>query len=123
MTQIAILEDLPRALEGKSGWPWTEQSKAQSRPHETRRKWPKITIVTPSYNQGTYIEETIRSVLLQGYPRLEYIIVDGGSNDKTLAILKKYSNWISAWSSEPDEGQSHALNKGFEKRPEKSSVL
>ncbi|MFM6784336.1 MAG: glycosyltransferase family 2 protein, partial [Dolichospermum sp.] len=77
--------------------------------------WPKISIVTPSYNQGEFIEETIRSVLLQGYPNLEYIIIDGGSNDNTLEIIRKYEQYISYWVSEPDRGQSHALNKGFQK--------
>ena len=77
--------------------------------------WPKISIVTPSYNQGQYIEETIRSVLLQNYPNLEYIIIDGGSTDNSVEIIKKYEPWISYWVSEPDQGQSHPINKGFEK--------
>jgi glycosyltransferase involved in cell wall biosynthesis len=77
------------------------------------RTWPKVSIVTPSYNQGAFIEETIRSVLLQQYPNLEYIIIDGGSSDETVEILEKYDPWIDYWISEPDAGQSHALNKGF----------
>lgn len=72
-----------------------------------------MTIVTPSYNQGQYIEETIRSVLLQGYPDLEYIIIDGGSSDGTIGIIQKYARWLSYWVSEPDKGQSDAINKGF----------
>jgi glycosyltransferase involved in cell wall biosynthesis len=75
--------------------------------------WPRITIITPSYNQGEYIEETILSVLNQGYPNLEYFIVDGGSNDNTLEIIKKYENVLDWWVSEPDRGQSHAINKGL----------
>lgn len=77
--------------------------------------WPKVSIITPSYNQGQFIEETIRSILLQGYPNLEYIIIDGGSTDNTLDVIKKYEPWISYWVSEPDKGQSDAINKGIEK--------
>ncbi len=76
---------------------------------------PIITIITPSFNQGEYIENTILSVLNQGYPNLEYIIIDGGSDDKTVEIIKKYSNKISYWVSEKDRGQSHAINKGFQR--------
>lgn len=75
--------------------------------------WPQISIVTPSYNQGQFLEETIRSVLLQGYPNLEYIIMDGGSTDSSVDIIRKYEPWITYWESNPDRGQSHAINKGF----------
>ena len=62
----------------------------------------RISIVSPSYNTAQYLEETIRSVLLQGYPNLEYIIIDGGSSDNSLEIIKKYEKWIACWISEPD---------------------
>jgi len=77
--------------------------------------WPKVSIVTPSYNQGRFIEECIRSVLLQNYPNLEYIIIDAGSTDQTLDIIKKYEPWLAYWESKPDRGQSHAINKGLDK--------
>ena len=80
-----------------------------------RDPFPKISIITPSYNQGKFIEETILSILGQGYPNLEYIIIDGGSTDNTVEIIKKYEQHIAYWVSERDHGQSHAINKGFEK--------
>ena len=75
--------------------------------------WPRISIVTPSYNQGRFIEETIRSVLQQGYPNLEYMVIDGGSSDESVEIIKKYAPWLTYWVSEKDRGQSHAINKGM----------
>jgi GT2 family glycosyltransferase len=75
--------------------------------------WPKITIVTPSFNQGHFLEQTIRSVLLQGYPNLEYIVIDGGSSDASVEIIRNYEPWLARWVSEKDQGQSHAINKGL----------
>jgi glycosyltransferase involved in cell wall biosynthesis len=76
------------------------------------RQWPKISIVTPNYNYSCYLEETIRSVLLQGYPNLEYMIMDGGSNDGSLEVIRKYEQWLT-WESKPDAGSSSAINKGL----------
>ena len=75
--------------------------------------WPTISIVTPSFNQAQYIEETIRSVLLQGYPSLEYIVMDGGSTDGSREILERYGPFLDYLTSTKDEGQADALNKGF----------
>lgn len=98
---------------GKTGWPWTEETKPLPNKMPDGREWPRISIVTPSYNQGQFLEETIRSVLLQGYPNLEYIIIDGGSTDNSVEIIKKYASFLTYWVSEKDQGQSDALNKGF----------
>lgn len=77
--------------------------------------YPKISIVTPNYNQEKYLEETILSVLNQGYPNLEYIIIDGGSTDGSIDIIKKYADKLAYWESVPDKGMYDAIRKGFEK--------
>ncbi len=76
--------------------------------------FPKISIVTASYNQGQFIEETIQSVLNQKYPNLEYIIIDGGSTDNSFEIIKKYEQHLTYWVSEKDQGQANAINKGLQ---------
>lgn len=102
---------LPAPPVGLKGWPWELGDATPGTP--PAGGWPKITLITPSYNQGHFIEETIRSVLGQGYPNLEYLIFDGGSTDNTVQILEKYSPWLTHWESKPDKGQSDAINKGL----------
>lgn len=77
--------------------------------------YPKITIVTASYNQGEFLERTINSILKQNYPNLEYIIMDGGSTDGSVDIIKKYESGITFWESKKDHGQSDAINQGLKK--------
>lgn len=106
-----LIHTIPPTPKGKTGWPWTEETAPSI--YDPAIAWPKISIVTPSYHQGEYIEETIRSVILQNYPSLEFYIIDGGSADNTINIIQKYSAFIDGWQSEPDSGQADAINKGF----------
>jgi hypothetical protein len=106
-------DSLPSPPRDRVGWPWTQETAPTAAKAEGGRDWPKISVVTPSYNQGRFIEETIRSVLLQGYPNLEYIVIDGGSTDESVEIIRKYAPWLSHWESQRDRGQSHAINKGL----------
>jgi len=107
------LKALPAPPAGRSGWPWTVETPAISGPLPDGRAWPRISIVVASLNHAPYIEEMIRSVLLQGYPDIELIVIDGGSDRPTLDVMTKYRDWFTYWVSEPDAGQSDALNKGM----------
>jgi len=108
---VIEFDDFPLCAEGKTGWPWF--GPVDDEPIPSNQQWPKISVITPNYNYGNYLEETIRSVLLQGYPNLEYIVMDGASSDNSLEVIKKYAPWLSYWESEKDRGQAHAINKGF----------
>jgi len=107
------LADLPIPPARTVGWPWTEESSPSSSVPSKGREWPRISVITPSFNQAKFVEQTLRSVLLQNYPNLEYIIIDGGSKDGSVEIIKKYEQHLAHFESEADRGQSHAINKGF----------
>jgi glycosyltransferase involved in cell wall biosynthesis len=108
-----MLEELPHPPPGRTGWPWDIPAEHRPEPALDGRLWPRIAIVTPSFNQAAFIEETLRSVLLQGYPNLEYRVLDGGSRDGSVEIIRKYEPWLTGWSSGPDRGQSDAINTGI----------
>jgi GT2 family glycosyltransferase len=112
MSTRFLTQDVP-APHGKQGWPWSLPPSAEASLLEGEGTWPRITVVTPSFNQAAYLEETVRSVLLQGYPNLEYIVMDGGSTDGSVEIIEKYSPWIAYWQSCPDGGQASAINAGW----------
>jgi glycosyltransferase involved in cell wall biosynthesis len=105
-----LLQHLPKPAEGKRGWPWTIQTAPRL---ADASSVPSITVAIPSYNQGSYLEETIRSVLLQNYPRLQLVVMDGGSNDASIEIIRRYGPWLSYARSAPDRGQAHAVNLGL----------
>lgn len=109
------LSQLPSPPPYLKGWPWNEGSSELPNTQNDKLSGPLVSIVTPSFNQSRFIEATIRSVLLQGYPNLEYIIIDGASSDGSVEIIKKYADQLAYWESTKDKGQAHAINKGFAK--------
>jgi glycosyltransferase involved in cell wall biosynthesis len=107
------LIELPPPPDAVTVWPWTRASAPLPPLMPGGEPWPLISIVTPSLNQGRFLEQAIRSVLLQGYPRLELVVVDGGSGDESPDILARYAPWLKHWQSAPDRGPADALNTGF----------
>jgi len=113
--QSPTLSELPAPPAGKTGWPWTEECVPLPATMPDGAPWPRVTIITPSFNQAPYLEETLRSILLQGYPNLEHIVIDGGSTDESVPIIRRYEPWLAYWISERDRGHIDALNKGLAK--------
>jgi glycosyltransferase involved in cell wall biosynthesis len=109
-----VKNELPPPPPGKGGWPWTERL-TRAFPLKRGERWPRVTVVTPSFNQAMFLEETIRSVLLQHYPNLEYIVMDGGSTDGSVEIIKKYEKHLVYWTSEKYAGVADAICKGFDR--------
>jgi glycosyltransferase involved in cell wall biosynthesis len=96
---------------GRSGWPWSVET---ARPGDSDRiAWPRITVVTPSYQQAPFVEECLRSVLLQNYPNLQYVVMDGASSDGSVDIISRYAPFLDHWQSQKDGGQGDAINQGF----------
>ncbi|MEM9291336.1 MAG: glycosyltransferase [Acidobacteriota bacterium] len=99
----------------EDSWPWNPTFTPLAAEEAPDGGWPRISVVIPSYNQGAFLEEALRSLLLQGYPDLEILVLDGGSDDESVSILEHYDAHLSFWQSAPDEGQSDAINRGFER--------
>ena len=110
----AVLHE-KRGVLGRSGWPFEAKSQQYPETLPDGKPWPKISIVTPSYNYANYLEETILSVKNQNYPNVEHIVIDGGSTDHTRSVIKEYQHLLAYAVSEKDRGQSDAINKGFAK--------
>lgn len=110
---MKAITGFPPDDQDRQGWPWNVHGNPVPPYSDDPAAWPRLTVIMPSYNQAEFIDESIRSVLLQNYPNLEFMIFDGGSTDDTLAVIRKYEPWITYWESKSDRGQSHAINKGF----------
>ncbi|MFN8535553.1 MAG: glycosyltransferase family 2 protein [Dehalococcoidia bacterium] len=107
------LGELPLPATSRYGWPWTRETASLAGRCEGQSAWPQISIVTPSFNQASFLEETMRSVLQQDYPALEYLVLDGGSTDGSADLLTRYAPNLQYAVSAPDGGQTEAINTGL----------
>jgi glycosyltransferase involved in cell wall biosynthesis len=107
------VSELPPPPTGRTGWPWTEGSAVLPATRPDGTAWPLLSVITPSFEQARFLEATIRSILLQGYPNLEYFVLDAASADGSVDIIKRYAPWLAFWVSERDAGQSSAINRGL----------
>jgi len=113
MRPAPTLAELPAPPSGRRGWPWTEGGAALPERRPDGSRWPRVSVVTPSFNQAAFLEETLRSVLLQGYPELEYVVIDAGSRDGSAEIVRRYAPWLAHWDVIADRGHGATLNVGF----------
>ncbi len=104
---------MKRPLTWSSVWPWVEPNGDYSSVYSTATEWPKISIVTPNYNYAALLEATLRSVVRQKYPNLEYIVIDDGSDDNSVEVIRKYERDLAYWEHQPNRGQYATINKGF----------
>ena len=107
------LAELPPPPPERTGWPWTVDTPPVPSARPDGSPWPRISIVTPVFSAARTIESTMRSVIEQSYPNLEYIVMDGGSTDGTVRIIERYASHLTRWCTEPDGGQYNAIEKGF----------
>ena len=113
MQPTSLLPILPSPPTGRTGWPWTVETALPA--DLSGVAWPRITIVMPSFQQATFVEEGLRSVLLQNYPNLEFIVIDGGSQDGSAGIIAHYAAFLAHTQTAPDRGQGDAINQGFDR--------
>jgi glycosyltransferase involved in cell wall biosynthesis len=115
MTKTVPSTKYPMQISEFSNWPWFGDKEKFRIQMPDGRPWPRICVVMPSYNHVQFLEASICSILSQGYPNLEYIIMDGGSTDGSVEVIKKYEPWLSYWRSATDNGQYSAIQEGFER--------
>lgn len=108
------MQSLKRPQPDAYGPPQVRQKySTQEAPSEAPHNWPRISVVTPTYNQAAFLEQTIQSIIAQNYPNLEYMVLDGGSTDQTVEIIKRYSDAITYWRSGPDDGPYSSIGEGL----------